>query len=638
MEPLNYRPHIDGIRAIAVLSVLLFHLEYRFIPGGYVGVDVFFVISGYLITRLIYKDTQLGQFSFRRFYIRRIRRLGPALLATLVVTFIVAIVFLTPQHLQRFGGALLASVFSVSNLYFWAESGYFDASADLKPLLHTWSLSVEEQFYLLWPALIFFCRSLTARQLLWLFLALGVASLLAAKLMNAHAPSATFFLMPFRVYEFAIGAALAMIPAADTIANRYREPLTLTGIALILYSVLFFDKTTPFPDIYALIPCIGAACLIAGGTASFSGWLLRNPVSVFLGKISYSLYLVHWPVVVLYKHISFEDVVVGKTRIALLLLTFVLAVALNRLIENRFRVASSDSSGKSKYRKIAWIGVPLIVSLASLHAYAIDGWSGRFDKAVINAIGDVDAKQLIRREYIETPQSLSNLPFDENLPVRILVMGDSHATDAFNAMHLANPAPEKVSIRRLEIDDVCLYLFTDGAVSTEPAHVQLRCQQHFEYLQSSTLLDQANRVVLSTRWEISSFEHLPAFVDYLESRDNQVIVMGRTAEFRNVPSLVLKNGLSENIKQLLAQERNGSLDSLNEQLSKLSTALNLVYIDKLPFLCTSPASHCDVIDQNGKILYTDYGHWSMEGAKFFGDRLWSIDRFREQFEIDSKSL
>ena len=146
MSDIKYQPEIDGLRAIAVLSVLLFHLEYTFIPGGYVGVDVFFVISGFLITRILYRDVSAGDFSFKRFYSRRIRRLAPALIAVLLVTFVAACFFLTPNFLERFSGALIASVFSVSNIFFWLESGYFDASADLKPVLHTWSLSVEEQF------------------------------------------------------------------------------------------------------------------------------------------------------------------------------------------------------------------------------------------------------------------------------------------------------------------------------------------------------------------------------------------------------------------------------------------------------------------------------------------------------------
>lgn len=626
-RPANYEPHIDGIRCIAVLSVLFYHFEYKAIPGGFVGVDVFFVISGFLITRLLLKDVKQETFSFKRFYMRRIRRLAPALLATLVVTFIVASVFLTPSHFQRFSGASLASLFSVSNIFFWSEAGYFDATAELKPLLHTWSLSVEEQFYLVWPALLFFMRARSARIIAIVFALLFVVSLVAARIGTAHIPSATFFLMPFRVYEFAIGALLALIPLARLRGRSWNEIFVAVGLVLLWLSFTQFDKSTAFPDINALLPCIAAALLIAFGTSPILGLLLRNPLSVFVGKISYSLYLVHWPVVVLYKHISFEDVVVGKTRLALLMLTFLLAIALHYLIENRFRTPAPKAQPGGYKRVALWLSAPLLVVISSVHAFSTDGWSARFDKEVIAAIGNVDAKQLLRREFIEEADSTSNLAFDEGRMVRLLVMGDSHATDGFNALYLANPIPQTVSVRRLEIDDVCLYLFVDAGVSTEPETVQKRCRDHFAYLKASPLLDVATHVVLSTRWEQSSFEYLPAFSDYLQSRNNTVIAMGRTGEYKNVPSLVLKNGLGPETPALLAQDRDTSLDALNDTLRTLSESLDLLYVDKVPYLCSDDRTYCDVVDESGKILYTDYGHWSMEGARLFGTRIWNDQSF-----------
>jgi len=626
-KPSNYEPHIDGIRCVAVLSVLFYHFEYRFIPGGFVGVDVFFVISGFLITRLLLADVKRESFSFKRFYMRRIRRLAPALIATLVGTFVVACFFLTPSHFQRFSGASIASLLSVSNIYFWSESGYFDASAGLKPLLHTWSLSVEEQFYLVWPALIFFMRGRAAQFIAIVFVILFFVSLIAARIGNDHIPSATFFLMPFRVYEFAIGALLALMPLANWRGHKWNEIMVALGLVLVYISFTQFDKTTAFPDVNALLPCAAAALLIAFGTSPYLGWLLRNRFSVFMGKISYSLYLVHWPVVVLYKHISFEDVIVGKTRIALLALTFALAIALNVLIENRFRHPGPIVHRGRLRRGVAWLLAPLLVVIGSVHAFSTDGWSGRFDKKVIAAVGDVDAKQLERREFIEDKDSISNLPFEQNRKVRLLVMGDSHATDGFNALYLANPLRQTVSVRRLEIDDVCLYLFVDDGDTNEPAHVQARCREHLAYVKSSPLLDDATHVVLSTRWEESSFDYLSAFTDYLQSRDNKVIVMGRTGEYKNVPALVLKQGLNESITHQLAQERDTTLDSLNDKLRELSQQLNIAYVDKVPYLCNADTTQCDVIDADGKILYTDYGHWSMEGARFFGERIWRDESF-----------
>ncbi len=635
-QPANYEPHIDGIRCIAVLSVLFYHFEFSIIPGGFVGVDVFFVISGYLITRLLLVDVQRESFSFRRFYMRRIRRLAPALIATLVVTFSVAAIFLTPNHFQRFSGASLASLLSFSNFYFWSESGYFDATANLKPLLHTWSLSVEEQFYMVWPALLFFVRARSVKFIGILLFCLFAASLIAARIGTSSIPSATFFLMPFRVYEFAIGAALALIPLSRLRGHAWNDFGVLFGLGLLYFSFTYFDKSTAFPDVNALLPCVGAALLLVFGTSPVFGWLLRNPFSVFIGKISYALYLVHWPVIVLYKHITFADVVVGDTRIALMTITFILAIALHLFIENRFRVPDKNPS-PNRFRRLAlWLALPSLVVLSSAHSFSTDGWSGRFDNDIIAAVGDVDAKQLLRREYIEQSSSASNMPFDEERPVRIVVMGDSHSTDGFNALYLANPMPESISVRRVELDDVCLYLFFENSQSDESEYTQNRCRNHFEHMVSSSLLDDATHVVLSTRWESTSFGHLPRFVEYLKSRNNQIIAMGRTGEFKSVPSIVLKQGVGEAATAALALRRNTEIDVLNEKLEVLSGELDIAYVDKLPYLCSEQLNICDVVDANGKILYTDYGHWSMEGAAYFGERLWSDPDFVALFEVGDK--
>lgn len=637
MSDIKYQPEIDGLRAIAVISVLLFHLEYAFIPGGFVGVDVFFVISGFLITRILYRDVSAGNFSFKRFYMRRIKRLAPALIAVLLATFVVSLFFLTPNFLQRVSGAMIASVLSVSNIFFWLESGYFDASADLKPLLHTWSLSVEEQFYFVWPALLFLCAGRSRKAMLILFAVLGVVSLLAAKWFTVKDPTASFFLMPFRVYEFAIGAALAMIPVvslhgSQPLSNKARELMCLSGLALIAYSLFLFDKTTPFPDVYALVPCIGAALLIAGGSARYSGWALKNPLSVWLGKISYSLYLVHWPIAVLYKHITFEDMIVGKTRIALLILTMLAAVALYYLVENRFRYGLPASNGTQSRRKLAWLAVPVVLLATSAHAYVFSGWPARFDAALINAIGDIEAKQLMRRQYIEGPGSLSYMPFDEPASadvasVNLLVLGDSHATDMFNALYFNLADTPNVSIRRLEIDDSCMYLFNSGETD-QSAALQERCERQYQAVQESELPAHADSIVFSARWETPYLADIPVFIDFINRHSANVILMGRTAEFKSVPSLVMKNGLTPSIGELVAARRNTELDALNIKVSTLAEELGLPYIDKVPYLCDLTANSCDVIDEQGKILYTDYGHWTVEGARFFGARLLQDDQFR----------
>ncbi|ASJ72195.1 acyltransferase family protein [Granulosicoccus antarcticus] len=623
----KYQPEIDGLRTIAVMSVVLFHLEFKWIPGGFVGVDVFFVISGFLITRLLVKDVQAGNFSFKHFYLRRIRRLGPALIAVLLGTFVVAAFFLTPDHFQRFSGALLASLFSASNLFFWAESGYFDATAELKPLLHTWSLSVEEQFYLVWPALIF----LVGRRSRWVLpvvvLLLSLLSLYGALVFTKYEPSAGFFLMPFRIYEFGIGAGLALL-ALQPLRNTFREFFCLLGLLMIGYSLLAFDKLTPFPDIYALLPCMGAALVIVGGNARFLGYLLRNPISVWVGKISYSLYLVHWPIVVLYKHVTFADAVLGKTRIALLVLMFMAAPVMYYGIEKRFRFGAGSNKPGASRRLWGWLAVPLVLSMLSVHAYAINGWSWRFDDAVIHSIGILEERQQDRRQFIDNEQATSNLPFDAAAE-KVLVMGDSHSTDMFNALYLNVEGDSRISVRRLELDDVCLYLFADKPdeqVTGLSASELVRCGEQYDAVLASEMLAQVDRIVISTRWQETSFPNIEPFANFLRSAGKpesppQVVVMGRSAEFKNVPALILQIGLDDTIDQQLAATRTTNLDALNENLKQQAEVLQLPFVDKVSYLCSDEASRCDAIDEQGLVLYTDYGHWSLEGARLFGQRM-----------------
>ena len=628
---LPYRPDIDGLRALAVLSVLVYHFEFDALPGGFVGVDVFFVISGYLITRLIAKECERGRFDFKRFYIRRFFRLAPALIAVLFTTFLVSAVILTPDHLQRFSGALLASLLSISNVYFWNEAGYFDAAGTLKPVLHTWSLSVEEQFYLVWPAVIVL---LCSRRRSSLTLPLGIAclslaSLVAAVAMTSRDPSTIFFLMPFRVYEFGLGALLACATVVRLSAAQ-REMLCVAGLGMIITSAAVYTEQTPFPGYHALLPCIGTAMVLLGGEAKVAGLLLRNPLSVWTGRLSYSLYLVHWPVLVLYKHISFADVLVGKTRVALMLFTALSSIALYHFVECRFRRVSNNTSRGSS---ALWLVAPLLLCVASAHAFLNQGWTGRFDPTVIAAVGDIQQKQQRRRIYIQGDDAVAGRKFDagEGTVENVLVVGDSHATDMFNALYLNLQSDPRLTLRMLEIDDQCLYRFsaeTDPTVQTPDPADWDRCDGQYTAAIASRQLAAADRIVYSSRWDAESFEHLETFVSHVQShsdrqRPAEIVVMARTAEFASVPGLVIKHGLNDDTPEVVAQRRNTALDKLNQGLQSRAESLSLHFVEKLPFLCEEGASSCPVLDPDGHLLYTDYGHWTIEGARTFGMKMLS---------------
>ncbi|MDE8650463.1 acyltransferase family protein [Novosphingobium album (ex Liu et al. 2023)] len=293
------RDDIQGLRAIAVVSVLLFHALPRTFPGGFIGVDVFFVISGYLITGIIHREAMEGRFSFANFYSRRIRRIFPALFAMLVPTLAVGIAILSPDELQALARSTIAAIFSVSNIYFWRTSGYFATAADFLPLLHTWSLGVEEQFYIFLPVVVLAVVRFARGYAGWIFAAAFVASLALSQAVLHVSASASYFLLPTRSFELLAGSILAVARLPLPSSPHARNAMGLAGIALMIGPVFAFSEATPFPGLNALYPTIGAALVLHAGSGAGRPWasrLISTSGFRFFGDISYSLYLWHWPI------------------------------------------------------------------------------------------------------------------------------------------------------------------------------------------------------------------------------------------------------------------------------------------------------------------------------------------------------
>ncbi|SHI37183.1 acyltransferase family protein [Pollutimonas bauzanensis] len=332
----TYRPEVDGLRSIAVISVLLFHAGFAPFGGGFIGVDVFFVISGYLITQIIYADCERGKFRFLPFMARRVARLYPALMATLLLVMAAGFALFDPAQYKTLAASTAGAFFSASNFLFWQVAGYFDTSSELNPLLHTWSLGVEQQFYLIWPLIIYAAWRWRHGHLPQILLLAGALSLAASQWFTALDPSANYYLMPFRMFEFAAGGVLPWLERRRMPRNAGQECLLAAGLALLLYSVLAFDRNTIFPGVNALLPVAGAALCIYAGRARYLGAVLRNRAAVSIGLISYSLYLVHWPLIVFYKYhvyrpLGFQD------KALLFALPFLLAYPLYRWVECRYR-------------------------------------------------------------------------------------------------------------------------------------------------------------------------------------------------------------------------------------------------------------------------------------------------------------
>lgn len=452
----KFRADIEGLRCIAVLSVLLFHLDPHWLPGGFQGVDIFFVISGYLITRLI-RD-QGENFSFRRFYLRRFWRLFPALAGVIGATLIASYKILSPHDYKVLATSALTALGGVSNFFFFGQLDYFNDNTLIHPLLHTWSLGIEEQFYLFWPLLIVVAG---ARLTLPVLIGCVLAGALAFNLFLADAdPQFAFYMMPFRIFEFAAGAAILLaepkLPAAGRLAAGF------FGAALIAVGLVMFDENRVWPGAAALFPAFGTALLLYAGPARTWTVILGNPLFCFIGQISYALYLVHWPVITLYRY--WRVVPLSLSELATLaLLSLAGAFALHVVIETPFREGRSEAAcvpGFLDIRRFAYwqhARTPLLGlgTLATL-AIAITVWvSGGLSDRIPKNRAQKSADQLSYAGDICTgSRCILGDPTSQHL---VYVVGDSHAGNLFFGL---DTLFRELGVKGIGIfDNGCLFLF-----------------------------------------------------------------------------------------------------------------------------------------------------------------------------------
>ena len=414
------RPDIDGLRAIAVLSVFLYHLEVPPFGGGFVGVDLFFVISGYLISRIVLTDVERGSFSMARFYERRIRRLAPAGIVTIIGTLLIGALWFSPEHFKSLGQDVVATLGSVSNFYFWRGShDYFAKAIDPSPVLHFWSLAVEEQFYLVWPVFILVGHRLVRNGLPWLILGIGAISLIGAQMKLGTDAAGAFYLPIYRAYEFALGALVIFAERWQSRFSALPLLLAVVGFGLIAWAIVLFDGATAFPGVNALIPCLGAACLIWAGPSQPLARLLTNPLAVRIGLISYSLYLVHWPLIVYAAYILGDAAHAAGAKLCVFVLAIALAELMYRTVETPFRARSSSLVSVAGFAGAAIVTIAAVAFIANRQ----DGWPWRLSP---------EARQVVDLQRFGfwpcSRSSQSKCAFGAvNEPIGVQLIGDSFA-------------------------------------------------------------------------------------------------------------------------------------------------------------------------------------------------------------------
>lgn len=425
---IGYRKDVDGLRAVAVLSVVAYHISHALLPGGYLGVDMFFVISGFLITSIIWRETLAGDFSIVRFYDRRIRRIMPALVLMSGAVTGAAIVLLLPADLMGYSKSLLATVGFVANVYFWRDTNYFSRAAEEKPLLHLWSLGVEEQFYILLPLILLLLGRFWRRGVLLTIALLAIGSFVlnvTALLIGAESPA--FFLLPTRAWELGLGAVLAVLPTRFFPRGMLAEGFAVAGGLLVLAGFLHPSPVMPFLPV-ALPVVVGVTFLILAGQQDIpiANRLLAVRPIVLLGLISYSLYLWHWPIIVLGRYYLARDFTLPEVALALVCM-LVCAVASWRFVERPFR---SGAMPMRTVRHAAFAGASVLVLVAAV-LFATRGLPSRLSKdaALINSAVGTNYRCPVS-DYMAFGHSRAcsmNLPSRDPSDADVVLLGNSHA-------------------------------------------------------------------------------------------------------------------------------------------------------------------------------------------------------------------
>ncbi|MET0179880.1 MAG: acyltransferase family protein [Novosphingobium sp.] len=374
---MRYRREIDGLRALAVVPVVLFHGGIEVFSGGYVGVDVFFVISGFLITGILLEDVARGRFSIASFYARRARRILPALLVVLLASAVAAWIVLLPDELRGFSRSVVAVLGFCSNVLFWREQGYFTDAAELKPLLHTWSLAVEEQFYLAFPLVVFVLARYRRRTAVAVLAAMTGASFVACEVAAVRWPTANFYLAPTRAWELLAGALCAYLTLGKAVSRG--EALPLLGLGLILAGIFWLSASTPFPSRFALLPVGGTVLiLLFAGPRTLVGRLLGLAPLVGIGLVSYSLYLWHQPLYAFARLASPYPLAPSQTAL-LALAALGLAIVSWRFVEKPFRRPGEAGEARRAVRLAVLATVPLVA--LGVYGEATDGTPGRLRRS-----------------------------------------------------------------------------------------------------------------------------------------------------------------------------------------------------------------------------------------------------------------
>lgn len=637
---ISYRPEIDGLRAVAIIPVIFFHAGFDVFSGGFVGVDIFFVISGYLITSIIVREIEQKRFSVIGFYERRARRLLPALFFVIICCLPFLWMFLLPEELKVFGQSLVSVVTFSSNIYFWLTTSYFAPATEELPLLHTWSLAVEEQFYALFPLLLLLLWRFGRLAIFWFIAFMAALSLALSHWASTNMVAANFFLLPTRAWELLIGALLAIVHQVPGMARlrakKYvAEVLSITGLAVILYSIFCFDKTIPFPSLYTLLPVLGAAIIIAfASKENWVGAFLSSGPFVFVGLISYSAYLWHQPILAIIRTSVPYDFLL--TDLLLVASIFLLAFLTYRFVETPFRRASKPSQAKNTKR--FFVGCVCFIALLSVFGLAshytsgfplrlaekkrvfLDEYQSQYPKFSAWKKFDLESNYRLDCDFldIEHYKSTGNsnktrpsidlkscYPEKSGSKPTLLIWGDSHAQQLFYGLNTALGQQISVGI-----------IASAGCKASMPLQTQyVRCLRSNEAAISQIRNTPPDIVVLAQAQDHSAAELAALSRLILEMGVTRVVIVGPVPQWKiDMPKMIVRYFWNDDAKtrdwSLVKQDQLDSEKALQHYFAQEVVDPRIRFASLFNTFCNEAGCLFDLDPSSkGRQLTTwDYGH------------------------------
>lgn len=634
----DYRADIDGLRGIAVLAVIAFHIDESLLPGGFAGVDIFFVISGFLISRNILTEISEERFSLLDFYRRRVKRIAPALLVVIAATLVFAQFWLLPEDAERAADSALWSLFSLSNFYFWLnlDSSYFAEASNELPLLHLWSLAVEEQFYLIWPLLLLLLyRAGRTSNLMILMIIMALASFLYAEVAFHQDPAFAYYMLPTRAGELLLGALVAvavMRGAERVVPAAAMAPLSWLGAALLVSSLVLLSESLVFPGLYAIPPALGAALVILAGQYHSGGCarLLAFKPLVWVGLISYSAYLWNWPLLAFLRYGYGEiSTVMG---VAVFVATLSLAWLTYRFVEQPARHSKAPAA---KIIFSQYLVPASLLACISLGAMYFDGYGNRFFSDVYRAeLRDLRAikARSYRFSYVCQEKRLSEadlkkddcvLGADNARAPRVILWGDSNASH-YVGMIASFARDAGFKFRNLAVG-ACPGIDGDPAPFVTAERLS-DCRASLSIARPG--LEDFDVVILSSSW--TSYEgsraglmrRVMATAERLEQSGKTVILLGKVPTISGFDHRCQEKALSipfldcPNPQNPVASD----IKAVNIGLRAFAARHdNIAYFDAAPYLC--PKGNCAAFDRTGLQVYRDFSHLTMAASWRLGRRI-----------------